>query len=262
VRHQSLCLLLSGLALVVHGRAHAEPPAPPAGVVFVANGSGGLHTATTGLKQALTEACCPLQVETVAWTYAKCMFLLDHMNRHNHHAMGRDLAAQVSAHRQKCPGARVYLLGHSTGCAVVLAAAGCLPPGSVDRIILLSPSVSPGYDLRPALACACEGIDVFISHRDHFFLGFGMSVIGTADGRLCSAAGRSGFKVPDCPGADAELYSRLRQYPWDDTCRGMGHTGGHYGNNRAAFLRAYVVPLLCPDAGSITAPAPAVLTAP
>jgi pimeloyl-ACP methyl ester carboxylesterase len=214
-------------------------------VVFVANGSGGLHTVDPALRRALADAHAPLQVECVDWSHGTCMFLLDHLNRHNHHSSARTLAAQVTACRERSPGSKIYLVGHSTGCAVVLAAASSLPPGSVDRIVLLSPSVSAGYDLRPALACACEGIDVFLSRRDYWFLGVGMRLIGTADGHLGSAgAGRRGFHPPLSTAADAEVYSRLRQYSWDPSWKWTGHTGGHYGNNHTEFLRAYVVPLL------------------
>jgi pimeloyl-ACP methyl ester carboxylesterase len=237
-----------------------QPPPPPGGVVFVANGSGGLHTASEGLRRALAGCGAPLQVECVDWSHGAGLFLLDHLNRHNHHTSARNLATAIKACRERSPGTRVYLVGHSTGCAVILGAAGLLPPGSVDRIILLSPSVSPEYDLRPALTCACEGIDVFLSHRDYFFLGVGMRLIGTSDGRLGSAgAGRKGFRPTASNPADAELFTRLRQHAWDPSHSWTGHSGGHYGNNRTEFLRTYVVPLLCGGAAPVAEPpAPAV----
>jgi hypothetical protein len=236
-----------------------QAPPPPGGVVFVANGSGGLHTVDPNLRRALADAHAPLQVECVDWSHGTGLFLLDHLNRHNHHTAARALAAQITFARQSCPGTRICVVGHSTGCAVVLAAAGSLPPGSLDRIVLLSPAVSSGYDLRPALACACEGIDVFLSHRDYWFLGVGMRLIGTADGVLgASGAGRKGFRPTLDTAADAELYNRLRQYNWDPSWSWTGHSGGHYGNNRTEFLRAYVVPLLlgAPPPG-VAPPAPA-----
>ena len=135
-------------------------------------------------------------------------------------------------------------MGHSAGCAVVLAAAELLPPQSVDRIILLAPSVCAAYDLRPALRTARDGIDVFHSNEDRLVLGLGVRIVGTTERSSRMAAGQGGFiPVVACP-ADAALYGKLRQHPWDPVVEWTGHNGGHFGNNEPGFLRAYVLPLL------------------
>jgi hypothetical protein len=71
-----------------------------------------------------------------------------------------------------------------------------------------------------------------------------MRVVGTADRACRTAAGQCGFRPAITGPADAALYGRLRQHPWDPAVAWSGHDGGHYGNNRAGFLRAYVLPLL------------------
>src|SRR5262249_28582680 len=153
-------------------------------------------------------------------------------------------ASQVVAYRHSYPGRRVYLVGHSTGCAVILAAAEALPVDSVERVILLAPSVCVSYDLRPALRSARTGIDVFHSSEDIAILGLGMHVVGTAEGGCRSAAGLRGFNpVIDCSGDEA-LYKKLHQHPWSPAVAWSGHDGGHYGSNQPGFLRAYVLPLL------------------
>jgi pimeloyl-ACP methyl ester carboxylesterase len=216
----------------------------PAGVVFVANGSGDFHTVSNNLGQALAETSVPLEIETFTWSQGYGRYLFDHINHDNHLSQGRLLANQVAAYRQLYPARRIYLVGHSAGCAVILAAAERLPPGSVERIVLLAPSVSQEYDLRPALRTARLGIDVFHSCRDRWILGLCMQIVGTADGHGCSAAGQCGFTpVVVCP-EDAPLYSKLRQHPWDPAVEWSGHAGGHYGSNQVGFLKAYVVPLL------------------
>jgi hypothetical protein len=114
----------------------------------------------------------------------------------------------------------------------------------LERIILLAPSVCETYDLRPALRTARCGVDVFHSNEDRIILGAAMRIVGTADHQCRRAAGRYGFTpIIFCP-ADAALYGKLRQHPWDPAVEWSGHRGGHYGNNEAAFLRAYVLPLL------------------
>jgi pimeloyl-ACP methyl ester carboxylesterase len=119
-------------------RAASPPASPSVGVVFVANGSGDFRTVSTNLCQAVADATAPLQVETFVWSRGYGRYVLDHTDHANHLAQGRRLATQVAAYRQSCPGQRVYLVGHSAGCAVVLAAAEVLPPDGVDRIVLLT----------------------------------------------------------------------------------------------------------------------------
>ena len=220
---------------------------PPAGIVFVANGSGDFRALSANLNQVVAEGSVPLQVETFVWSHGYWRYLADHVDHANHLAEGRHLAVQVAGYRQACPGRRVYLVGHSAGCAVVLAAAETLPPDSVDGIILLAPSVCVTYDLRQALRTARGGIDVFHSEQDRVILGLGMQIVGTADGRCRTAAGQGGFTpAVVCP-ADAALCGRLRQHPWDRGVQWSGNDGGHYGSCRASFLEAYVLPLLACD---------------
>jgi pimeloyl-ACP methyl ester carboxylesterase len=137
-----LVSLLAGCSTVGHRTdtfCAALPPSPlPEGVVFVANGSGDFRTVSTNLSRVVAETGTPLQIETVAWSHGYGRYLADHIDHDNHLAEGERLAAQVAAYRQTYPGRKVYLVGHSAGCAVVLCAAERLPSGSVDRIILLT----------------------------------------------------------------------------------------------------------------------------
>ncbi len=225
--------------------ASVLPAVPPTAVLFVANGSGDPRTLTTNVSELVAEKRLPLQIETVTWSHGPGRNIADHVDRANQLTEGRRLACQVLAYRQAYPDRQVYLLGHSTGCAVVLAATEQLPPGSIDRLILLSPSVCRSYDLRPALRGA-RGIDVFYSGEDRWVLGVGMFILGTSDRECRTAAGQYGFTpVVECPG-DAELYVSLGQHPWDASAQWSGNDGGHWGNNQVDFLRAYVLPLLVP----------------
>jgi pimeloyl-ACP methyl ester carboxylesterase len=213
-------------------------------VVFVANGSGDYRSVSANLSQVVTETATPLQLQTVPWSHGPGRFLADHLDHCNHRIQGRNLATKVVAYRRSYPGRRVYLVGHSSGCAVILAAAEGLPAESIDRVILLAPSVCVSYDLRPALRSARASIDVFYSSEDIAILGLGMYVVGTAEGGCRLAAGRRGFNPVIACDADAVLYKKLRQHPWSPAVAWSGHDGGHYGSNQPDFLRAYVLPLL------------------
>jgi pimeloyl-ACP methyl ester carboxylesterase len=218
-------------------------PVEPTAVVFVANGAGDGRTFSTNLQEVVENTSAPLQVEMVEWSRGYGRFLADQLDRENHLEQGRRLAARVQAYHCAYPQRRIYLAGHSAGCAVVLVAAEMLPENSVDRIVLLSPSVSATYDLRPALHTARCGIDNFYSGRDGLILGLGMAIVGTTDGRR-DAAGRYGFVPVGTSFADAAAYTKLRQHPWDRVVQWAGNTGGHMGDIQAEYLRAYVVPLM------------------
>jgi pimeloyl-ACP methyl ester carboxylesterase len=226
----------------------AFTPAPnAAGVVFVANGSGDYRTVSTNLSRIMAEARVPLQVEPVVWSLGYRRSVADHVDHANHVTQGRLLAERVAAYRQVYPDRKVYLVGYSSGSAVMLAAAEALPPGSVDRIVLLAPSVCTAYDLRPALRTSRCGIDSFHSERDRLVLGFVVGILGTSDQACRAAAGRYGFTPAlGCP-EDAVLYAGLRQHAWDPVVAWSGNDGGHYGTFQIGFLRAYVFPLLARD---------------
>jgi pimeloyl-ACP methyl ester carboxylesterase len=225
-------------------RAPQPPPVVPAGLVIVANGSGDFRTVSKNLSEAIRETKAPLCMDTFVWSHGYGRYVLDHVDHCNQLREGRRLAERVVAYRWACPRRPIYLIGHSAGCAVVLAALEALPPGYVDRAVLLAPSVSPDYDLRPALRSVNGSLEVFYSRRDRVILDVSMRVVGTADGYWGPAAGNTGFRPVVCSGPDALLYGKLRQHSWDACVEWTGHNGGHYGSNKSGFLKAYVLPLL------------------
>jgi pimeloyl-ACP methyl ester carboxylesterase len=227
-----------------HYRAAAAPTAFIAAVVFVANGAGDSRAASQNLSKVVAETAAPLQIETYVWSLGYKRVVADEVDHDNHMTQGRGLAGAVLAYRHAYPERRICLLGQSAGGIVALSAAEVLPPDSIDRIILLSPSVCTGHDLRPALAASREGIDLFYSEQDRWVLGLGMRIVGTTEEDCRVAAGRVGFIPIINNPTDAALYARLRQHPWDPSLKRTGHDGGHYGNLDPRFLRVYVLPLL------------------
>lgn len=227
------------------------------GVVFVADGAaGGLHRPSGSLAAAVREAGVPMGVERVAWQRGLFRPARNLMNHPRHLEQGAALAARVLAYRQDHPADRIVLVGHSTGVAVVLAAADCLPPGSVDRIVLLSGAVSAGYDLRAALASSREGVDAFYSRRDGILSTF-VRVLGTADRKWEPAAGWVGFRSP----LDDTLTGMLRQFAWRPADVTLGNFGGHMGPTGKRFVRAAVLPLVAPPPPAVIPVGPSVVAA-
>jgi pimeloyl-ACP methyl ester carboxylesterase len=212
--------------------------------LFAVDGAGGFHATSTSLGRAIQEQGLPLAVEVLEWSHGRGRVLADQMDCEHSVAEGRHLAMTIAEYRRTFPGREVYLVGHSAGCEVVLAAAEALPPETVNRIILLAPSVSADHDLRPALRTSRTGIDVFYSERDVGYLGLGVALVGTADRQPGPAAGRVGFLPHAANAQDLTLFAKLRQHPWHACVAWSGNRGGHYGTYEREFLKAYVLPLL------------------
>ena len=251
----SAVLLSPGCLALPGPQPSTQPPphnAPPEGVVFIVDGAGGFQATSKSFRQTVATEGLPLCIETVVWTHGYCRFLADQVHHKHLVEEGHRLAALIQERKQTCT-VPIYLVGHSAGAGVALAALEEMPPGVVERVVLLAPAVSANYDLRPALARVCGGIDVFYSDRDWAYLGLGVCVTGTADRHWARAAGRVGFRTTvKCP-EDAALYARLRQHRWERTLEWTGNHGGHYGGYQPEFLRCFVLPLLRPEAGALAA---------
>jgi pimeloyl-ACP methyl ester carboxylesterase len=231
----------SGCALLP-GHASNSSPAPPAGITFVADGSGDLRQVADALAKVAQESGSPMRIQRIQWSHAKGAVFPDLYDNGHHQAQGQSVANQIIAYRQANPASRICLIGYSSGASVALAAAERIPPETVDRIILLSPSVAARHDLRPALRASREGIDAFESEWDAICLV--LYAMGTGDGIGQAVAGRSGFvQVGDTP-VDKELYSNLRQHFWHGASSWSGHDGSHFGCFKPAFLRDQVLPLI------------------
>jgi len=248
-------LNIAGLMVCIAWTGHqarGDQPQPPAqepekaGVVFAVNGSGSLHFTSTALERAVADACLPLEVVVVEWSQGSVV--ADHTDWEHAQEQGCRLAERIASYHQAHPSQAIYLVAHSAGSGVALTAAAAVPPNVVNRIVLLAPSVSTEYDLRPALRGTKDGIDVFYSRRDVFSLGFGVRFVGTSDGgQGCQAAGRFGFQAQAETPEDELLYAKLRQYPWDRCQARAGNPGFHSGARRPRFLHEFVLPLLDPS---------------
>ena len=204
-------ILFAGTA----ARAEAPPADAKPGVVFVVGGVGGVDPLQTYAPFALPLAGVPHEVRVFEWTHGKFHMLRDLQDLRYLKDKASELADAIRAVKAEDPSRPVFLLGHSAGAALSLEAAGQLPPGTLERLILLSAAVSPMYDLRPALRATRGEVVAFHSPLDVFMLHFGTSIFGTVDRYYMDAAGMKGFQVPDDLDAkDRRLYDRLVQSGW------------------------------------------------
>ncbi|WZO98401.1 hypothetical protein EP7_005462 [Isosphaeraceae bacterium EP7] len=225
-----------------------------ASLVLVADGVGGFHFLSRALQHVIGRLPGAPEVRTLRWGHGLGRWHSDLTDIVNHRAQAEVLAGQVRAFRALHPGSPVYLVGKSGGTGVVVRALEMLPESSVERVILLAPALSPGYDLTAALGAVVREVVVFWSPLDVFVLGLGTRLFGTFDGPRGVSAGLVGFRRPKgLNELGIARYGKLRQVRWTPSMARTGYLGGHVGPDSPAFLRRYVVPLLLPpwdlDAG-------------
>jgi pimeloyl-ACP methyl ester carboxylesterase len=191
-------------------------------LVYAVNGVGGATTLSDNLIELNGERHFGLRIQMVPWCRHNSWFG-DLYDTDAQLQAATKIACSVAAIRKDAPHAQIFLVGHSAGARIVLAAAEMLPPKSVDRVIVMHAAVSCGYDLTGALKASKLGVDNFWSSED-WVLDHAAEK-GLADGLKGPAAGKFGFRPASCDKKDLELYRHLRQYRWNENLTG---SGGHY----------------------------------
>src|SRR5688572_27488537 len=155
-----------------------------------------------------------------------------------------DLIAQrITKQFRAAPGVPIYLTCHSGGAGPAVWALEKLPAGvSVRSLVMISPALSPGYDLSAALSRVSGKAYCFYSEADDMVLGTGTKLFGTIDGVRTDAAGRVGFTRP--PNADDRQYAKLIAKPYEPAWARLGNIGGHVGAMTTPFAHAIIGPIM------------------
>ena len=239
-----LVLLVVGL-VGVHALQAAEPVR--AGTVFVVGGVGGLDPLQATASWALPVAGVPHRIEVFLWTHGVLRPLRDLQDIRHLLKQADRLVQRVREELAQHPDRPIYLLGHSAGAALILAAAEKLPPASIERMILLAPAVSPSYDLRAALRATRHELVAFNSTYDRLCLDWCTTLFGTVDRVYGPAAGLDGFREPEDLDEEGHgLYRRLVQMHWHLPMLWQGTDGWHNGACMPIFLIHRVAPWLMP----------------
>jgi hypothetical protein len=213
----------------------------------VVGGVGGWDVVGMACQKMLPQVGVQHEVRDFVWTHGWGQMFKDLQDTSHILRKAGELAAEVRRVKADDPDRPVYLVGKSGGAGLVLAAAEQLPPATLERIILLSPAVSPSYDLRPALRVCKREIVAFNCVYDKLILGWGTSQFGTVDRVYGPSAGMCGFVVPtDLTDEDHALYERLVQIPWHSSMILEGNPGTHLGTSMPGFAAKEVAPWLKP----------------
>lgn len=242
-------LAMAAAALAADAPVPAAAPSAtaPRGVVFVIGGISGLDPLNFWAPLVLPHAGVPHELRNFPWTHGKGHPIRDLQDEPHLLAKAAELADAVRAVKAADPSRPVYLVGHSAGAAVALAAAAHLPPATLERVVLLSAAVSPGYDLQPALRATRTEIVAINSAWDWFYLSCCTTLLGTADRVYGPSAGLGGFSVPaDLDEEGRSLYARVVQVHWQlgELLHCCG--GGHDSPCMPLYLSRTVAPWLLP----------------
>lgn len=205
----------------------------PRQVIVAMDGVGGTGIMPQTLALAMRMAGTDHQVRKFFWTHGIGQPIKDLCNRENIEQRSLELYELLQSLLNE--GARVQIVAKSGGSIIAVKALERLDPGSIDNVILLSPAISPGYDLSRALSAVDNKMLCFYSRLDVMYLRLGTTVFGTSDGVKGASAG--------CIGFDRE-YDKLEQVPWSPAMLKRLHIGMHLGNSMLPWLMTYAVPFL------------------
>ncbi len=158
---------------VAHGQSRrpvSAPPGPaPCGcrtVVLVANGASDFVDVKERLDFAMefdNTYKRAIVTRTIPWATPDSFLA----SRETQTAAAALMVYEIQKIQKCSPGTCIALVGFGAGARVVLLAAEHLPANTVDRIILLAPDVSCGYDVCTAARASKCGMDVFYSADDN-----------------------------------------------------------------------------------------------
>lgn len=178
-------------------------------------------------------------VEMFHWGAPKLLFIANFRDKQIHDRAEQRLAERIDALPASVE--RVQIVAHSAGCGVALGATA-QAKRRIDRLILIAPSVSPTYDLRPAMSRLDGPVHVFYSKDDVLLLKWRTSTFGTYDRVKTPAAGHVSFTPDALPLPDR---ARLIQHAYDDLSPTTQPTrGGHFACLAQPLFRAAILPLL------------------
>lgn len=212
------------------------------GVLILVPGVNGDGPWYAQLKQGLRDGGVTARIDAFSWGAPGPLFAMNFNSKGIHEGAEKGLAAKLKKLLDDPKNAPIIIIGHSAGAGVTVGALARLPAGkTVDRVVLLHPSLSPKFDLTPALARIRTSLTVFHSERDTGFLKWRTGSFGTYDGVKTTAAGNCGF---DLSSLSSELRAKVKQIPYEQRFEQLDNDGGHFSPTSRRFIEQVVAPLV------------------
>lgn len=244
-------LLTGGLMGCGKGQPYLSVDRLHKGLVIVLTGIEGRSRLNEDICRGLDAGGVDCAIELYDWTPSiplkqvlPPVALYSQRAQSRNRAQADKLVSRIIRYQMAYPRRPVVLVGQSGGAAIAAWTAEGMPSNRpLDGVIMLAPSLSPGYMLDQALMNSRRGIVNFYSSRDLFILGLGTAVAGTMDGAHTQSAGRVGFEVP-AAGGKPPCYQKLYQIGWTSKMAQTGNLGIHLSSGGARFVSAYVAPFV------------------
>ena len=244
VRWQLWVWIVVAAALAGCGRA-PEPFKTGRGYLLHLPGAMGYAPSDVRLLNGLSAGGIDAEIRVDPWNVGREGFgLLAASQLETNRAAAKRAADRLAEVARASPDRPMYVTGQSAGGGAAVFVLEALPRGvQVEHALLISPALSPDYDLSKALSRVRGKMYVVYSPRDTLVLGWGTRTYGNIDGRRSDAAGLVGFVVP--ASADRDAYSaKLVQLKWEPSWRTQGHDGGHIGALTVKFGKERLAKLL------------------
>ena len=214
--------------------------------LILLEGAGDFQAVAKVLEKSLDLLPPNMELQRFHWSHGYLRIVADQTDLSHISEHGEKLASSIRIIQKQYPDAEINILAHSAGTSVALAGVSLLNENTIERLILLAPSVSKDYPIIPAIVSVKDSVHVFYSHEDTFILGPILKFTKTADLRKTqNAAGRYGF-IPATRNREEELLvaTKLKQYAWKTEDALIGNNGGHYGAYGQPYMNKKVLPLL------------------
>lgn len=216
---------LVGAFLIPASSCNVWAPPPPAadalerGLVIMYPGAFNSDIELSQFYQAFETSKIPYAVEIKVWGTTERQILDPYGAYEEMRQTAIGESARIAEYRHNNPELPIILLGYSAGAGTAMLAAENLPDDvKITRVIMLSPSVSRGYDVTKMLDHTTHGAVAYSSGQD-WFVNFAMNVIGNNDLVWGDTAATFGFDSTD---------ERLIQFRWDPAMLLYGNAGGHW----------------------------------
>src|SRR5947207_5990254 len=145
----SIFILIAATA----GGCRSNAPLEGQDLLVVVPGCAGDGFWYNALRHSVSENQPGRIIRTFHWGLPLPLYMMNLQDPRVHRAAEKSLAKALEKWRNRYPSGQLTLVGHSAGCGVILQTLRHLDkPIEVDSVILLAPSLSPDYDLGPALA--------------------------------------------------------------------------------------------------------------
>src|ERR1051325_877835 len=188
----NFAIILAVILLVfAAGGCQSNAPLEGQNLVVIVPGCAGDGFWYNDLRQSVAATQPARTVRTFEWGMPLPLYMLNLQDAKIHSRAEKALARAIKSWRDRYPSGHLALVGHSAGCGVILGSLSRIDKTvDVENVILLAPSISPNYPVRPALRQIAGKLHLFFSDADKLWLGWRTSTFGTYDSIRSEAAGK------------------------------------------------------------------------